>query len=468
MPCGIETVAVSLRRRSANKDISRFAWLMHVGTANIHLYDFDSQAQEQIAANAKVVKTSKGMLAPITGDERVLTLGTGHCAAFCKAGNAGCRTPLAYLQDAAGKINLAWLKMQPDYKVMLEDGWVFAVLPWQVEAAWPGAPDVLQRALNSTSDVHSSVTELEGAVTIAEALESGETQEDAIAQAISGEPLWRAYADILAELCRRYGGGQKVPLLHKLDGFAKKHGENRRLGEEYLSAVVRGFKYADPTVQVPRVVDMLLTVNMVSPKVVDGIARCVTKTDVQVLSNKSKLAVVLAAEKHLERAEELCDYIKTHHPSAARADAEFIDKIDSLEGLFKVRLGAYITKKGVATFEGKNYDNMDAVVQVFLKEAYDAIAAKDCSGFTLPMDAAWQEILLKAKPCKEKEPAPAAATKLRSMEELKSTEAVADRQGLKPGVKVYEKTVGSTEGHLQTTTHAQYIQLSTSCIQASK
>ena len=57
---------------------------------------------------------------------------------------------------------------------MLEVGWDFLQLPWQVEAAWPKAPYVLQRALNSTSEVHSAVTELEGAVTIAEGLESGE------------------------------------------------------------------------------------------------------------------------------------------------------------------------------------------------------------------------------------------------------------------------------------------------------
>ena len=89
--------------------------------------------QEQIEANNKVIVASKGLLAPITGKERHLTLGTGHCTAFCKAANAGCRTPISYIRDAVGNINLPFLKMQRQYKTMLEKGWEFTQLPWQVE-----------------------------------------------------------------------------------------------------------------------------------------------------------------------------------------------------------------------------------------------------------------------------------------------------------------------------------------------
>ena len=45
----------------------------------------------------------------------------------------------------------------------------------------------------------------------------------------------------------------------------------------WAHAVVYGFKYTVPTAHLPRVVDMLLTTNMVAPNVVDGVARCVTK-----------------------------------------------------------------------------------------------------------------------------------------------------------------------------------------------
>ena len=76
-----------------------------------HAYTQFSYVQEQIDANVKVISASKGMLAPVTGKERLRTLGTGHASAFCKAANAGCRTPISYLQDAAGRINLPFLTM---------------------------------------------------------------------------------------------------------------------------------------------------------------------------------------------------------------------------------------------------------------------------------------------------------------------------------------------------------------------
>ena len=163
--------------------------------------------QEQIDANQKVIASACGMLAPITGRERNLTLGFGHCTDFVKAANAGCRTPITCIQDVAGSTSLPFLKMQRQYQTMLEVGWEFIQHSWQVEAAWPSAPDVLQRALNSTSEVHSAVTEQEGAVTIAECLEAGDDVASAIAAATNGHPIWAPYATVLAALAKRYGGG---------------------------------------------------------------------------------------------------------------------------------------------------------------------------------------------------------------------------------------------------------------------
>ena len=67
------------------------------------------------------------------------------------------------------------------------------------------------------------MTELEGAVTIAECLEAGDDVDSAIAAATSGHPIWAPYANVLADLAKRYGGGKNVPLLHKLDSFATKN-----------------------------------------------------------------------------------------------------------------------------------------------------------------------------------------------------------------------------------------------------
>ena len=46
-----------------------------------------------ILANENLVQRSKGMLAPLNDEERFLTLGAGHTAAFCKLAAVGGPTP---------------------------------------------------------------------------------------------------------------------------------------------------------------------------------------------------------------------------------------------------------------------------------------------------------------------------------------------------------------------------------------
>ena len=346
--------------------------------------------------------------------------------------------------------------MQRQYKAMLEKGWEFTQLPWQVEAAWPTSPDLLQRALNSTSEVHSSVTELEGAVTIAECLETGMSDHEAVESAVSGNPLWEGYAKTLAELAKRYGGGHQVPLLHKLDTFSKKHGENRRLGEEFLAAVVSSFKYPDPSINLPRVVDMLLTTNMVAPKVVDGVARCITKTDVTALSIQKKLPLLQEVEGHLGEADDICAFLLKNHPSiASDKDGEFTSNVENLEGLFKVRLGAFLTKKGEATFEKKTYESIEAIIQTLLKEVYELLMKQETL-IQLPVSEKWQAILAKVKEPEKKEEAEPQGSKLLSVDELTSKEETAFRAGFKPGKLIFEKAVGPAEGQSQRTAE-QYI-----------
>ena len=100
---------------------------------------------------------------------------------------------------------------------------------------------------------------------------TGMSDSEAVETATSGNPLWGSYGKTLAELAKRYGGGHQVPLLHKLDAFSKKHGENKRLGEEFLAAVVSSFKYPDPSIVLPRVVDMLLTTTWLPRRLSTGL-----------------------------------------------------------------------------------------------------------------------------------------------------------------------------------------------------
>jgi hypothetical protein len=57
----------------------------------------DVKAKE-IAANSSLVGASDGLLAPLTGAERVMSLGCGHMSGGCRAANHGCRIVCARLK----------------------------------------------------------------------------------------------------------------------------------------------------------------------------------------------------------------------------------------------------------------------------------------------------------------------------------------------------------------------------------
>ena len=130
---------------------------------------FEPNRSEQINFNKRLVDRSKNMLAPLTGREEVCSVGTGHTTAFFRAILAGCKTPETGLADANGNLNKeALCKRDKRLEPVLVRGWVWMVMPWQAQFQWPRLPDVAQRALNSSQNVASLMSELEVVVTLAE------------------------------------------------------------------------------------------------------------------------------------------------------------------------------------------------------------------------------------------------------------------------------------------------------------
>ena len=64
-----------------------------------------SRSEEQFRFNRELVERSAGLLAPVSGNEKHLTLGGGHATAFFKAVLAGCVTSEATLKDIHGKLS---------------------------------------------------------------------------------------------------------------------------------------------------------------------------------------------------------------------------------------------------------------------------------------------------------------------------------------------------------------------------
>ena len=72
----------------------------------MELHPIGPARDNEIEKNKKLVERSAGMLAPVTGSERVASVGNSHCAAFCKAAIARCFTNITCIADAAGRIDL--------------------------------------------------------------------------------------------------------------------------------------------------------------------------------------------------------------------------------------------------------------------------------------------------------------------------------------------------------------------------
>ena len=190
---------------------------------------FPEERAKELAANKAVAEGSNGLIPMPDGNEDFMSLGTGHMVAFVRASNAGCRTPFKELQDATGHISKEILCRDPEFKAMIEEGWEFIVLPWQVGATWPQLAEFAQRALNASNSVATDATEWEVAITMVEVCEGMEKPDWALAQgaALAGNPSCMSYGNAIRTIAELYAGGPGTPLLHEQDEFVKTMGEHR-------------------------------------------------------------------------------------------------------------------------------------------------------------------------------------------------------------------------------------------------
>ena len=85
--------------------------------------------------------------------------------------------------------------------------------------------------------------------------------------------------------CRFYGAGSEAPLLKFLHDFSLKYGASKRLGEEFMSTVV-GLRFAGQERSHAFARAAMIATNLTATKVVDGVARLLSKSDVSRLCAK--------------------------------------------------------------------------------------------------------------------------------------------------------------------------------------
>ena len=88
----------------------------------------------QLAFMQKLIDAAGGMLAELSGDERLMTVSAGHPSQACRAIKAGYRTPEPKLQDADGRLNeIIVCGSDAALSKIINVGWDFVIIPEFVE-----------------------------------------------------------------------------------------------------------------------------------------------------------------------------------------------------------------------------------------------------------------------------------------------------------------------------------------------
>ena len=326
---------------------------------------------EQLAFMQRLIDGAGGMLAPLSGDERLMTVAASHFSQACRAVKAGCRTPEPNLKDAAGNLNeIHVCGSDAELTKLINVGWNFVIIPEFVESLFPMLPDVAQSALNAEHTAFSMASELQVMAGMHQIMQKGGTEDDAIAAAKTAIPPCNDYIHILADFVSKYTDGDSGRIISYLDAFGKDFGSNKKIGEVFFTAVVQA-QFPTNTTTFPLVRSALVATNLVSPKgkISNGIAELLRKSDVAKLTSKKELVNVIATENLLREVWAVLEEV--------RKDGKLIETMcNVLFGKISARTMLFILGKQKDGHEysqtGAIYETFTQIKEVFLQELQHA------------------------------------------------------------------------------------------------
>lgn len=171
--------------------------LLNEGAVAFELATEEGMRKRQLDANVALVKASGDTLAPVTFQERFLTVATSHTAAFCKAAEQGLKGPLGFPVDP---------KQDPGLQQLCSKGWPFLVLSNAVEVKWPQLPSYIQSALNAVNNSYQQMTEIEAASQMCEYLNHGMALKEALQKVQECDPACKRSLEAIAWFVSRYAG----------------------------------------------------------------------------------------------------------------------------------------------------------------------------------------------------------------------------------------------------------------------
>ena len=383
-----------------------------------------------IEANLKLVSRAKGFLAPVTGEERYVTVGCGHTVAFCKNAAIGGKTPSIDLQDAAGNIDPHKIAQHEVFGSMVNDGWDWLLVNSKIDEYFPQFAKAAQKALNVSNHVASEMSELECAKILADnAADAGFTELEnwkalALENVRALSVPCAGYAQHILKFVQYFAGGTDAPLINFLDDVAKQFHCNVNLGGTFWQALSHTI-FHDQTKRFPLVRVAFALTNLTSDKVEDGISRLLVKTDLTRLATKAAAAEAWELEQILQDSIDIVDKLSSREAAL------------QMLGQFLVRLVLKLTKKEKVSRDPTER-SVAEIQTLFLEDLGHSIGQKiqyekwNTSGVQIQS----------ADTSKSAAPAPAAVASLSDHGDAKW---VAEQNGFRVGQNVVKRGASSLE-----------------------
>ena len=313
----------------------------------------------QLNKNRELVRVSNGLLKPVVGDERFLSVAASHVTALFRAAKHGCKTPEKELQDATGKIDVAgWSHQQPGVGTIINDGYDLKVIRWEAAVQWPCLPDLASRAKNGPGAVQVERSEIEVLANIAVLAEHAKQPIDwkqITAEATRVPCSCKDWADVLGMYARLYTDGPNAPVVYALDKAVKGKFSFRNMGEE-LWRQVTFTKFPGGTFK-PRVllrqaiVGAILVCN--TDKVKNGLCAAFACSDISRMASKSN-------EPNIDMVEDMMSEARTLVGGDVECDVHVHD--------FDFRLIYHMASKGKCAWDCMKFDSYNAVGKQFVLE----------------------------------------------------------------------------------------------------
>ena len=183
------------------------------------------EKSKQIFFNQELIRLSGGLLAPMNGNERYITVACSHFTQALRAAKAKCITHQTSLKDSEGRLSCEKLLLNDltgHMTKIINKGWRWTIVPWQVAAAMPELPSLAQAALNADHATYSMASELEVACAMGKGVQIHGDWTLAERHAKAAMPPCHEYIGVIAKFANLYGGGDGVPMIRctRLDSIA--------------------------------------------------------------------------------------------------------------------------------------------------------------------------------------------------------------------------------------------------------